>query len=207
MFKDSFLAHLPLLLLTLCFSFAVNAQEPDIQKGKSLFNANCAACHKLKKRAVGPALAGVSAKYDKEWLYSWIKNSTAMVKSGDAQAVAIYEEYNGSVMTSFPQLSNEDIDNILAYSDYTPPAPAATAMSAAVPAGSGGGFTNDLILAVLMLVLAALVTMLFLVNKTLNKIAAANGVEIIKKEKRKRTPLWKAYAQNPFLVFVTGLAT
>jgi mono/diheme cytochrome c family protein len=203
MFKDSFLAHLPLLLLTLCFSFAVNAQEPDIQKGKSLFNANCAACHKLKKRAVGPALAGVSAKYDKEWLYSWIKNSTAMVKSGDAQAVAIYEEYNGSVMTSFPQLSNEDIDNILAYTDYTPPAPAATAMSAAAPAESGGGFTNDLILALLMLVLAALVTMLFLVNKTLNKIAAANGVEIIKKEKRKRTPLWKAYAQNPFLVFVT----
>jgi mono/diheme cytochrome c family protein len=203
MYKDSFLAHLPLLLLTLCFSFAVNAQEPDIQKGKSLFNANCAACHKLKKRAVGPALAGVSAKYDREWLYSWIKNSTAMVKSGDAQAVAIYEEYNGSVMTSFPQLSNEDMDNILAYTDYTPPAPAAAAMPAAVAAESGGGFTNDLILAVLLLVLAALVTMLFLVNKTLNKIAAANGVELVKKEKRKRTPLWKAYAQNPFLVFVT----
>lgn len=203
MYKDSFLAHLPLLLLTLCFSLAVNAQEPDIQKGKSLFNTNCAACHKLKKRAVGPALAGVSAKYDREWLYSWIKNSTAMVKSGDAQAVAIYEEYNGSVMTSFPQLSNEDMDNILAYTDYTPPAPAASAMPAAVSAESGGGFTNDLILAVLLLVLAALVTMLFLVNKTLNKIAAANGVELVKKEKWKRTPLWKAYAQNPFLVFVT----
>ena len=50
-----------------------------------------------------------------------------MVKSGDAQAVAIYEEYNGSVMTSFPQLSNEDIDNIIAYTDYTPPAPVASA--------------------------------------------------------------------------------
>ena len=120
MHKDSFLAHLPLLILSFCFSFVVAAQEPDVQKGKALFNANCAACHKLNKRAVGPALAGVSAKYDKEWLYTWIKNSTAMVKSGDAQAVAIYEEYNGSVMTSFPQLSNEDIDNILAYTDYTP---------------------------------------------------------------------------------------
>ena len=205
MLKDSLLAHLPLVLLSLCFSLAVNAQEPDIQKGKSLFNANCAACHKLKKRAVGPALAGVSAKYDKEWLYSWIKNSTAMVKSGDAQAVAIYEEYNGSVMTSFPQLSNEDIDNILAYTDYTPPpSPTAIAMTNAPPNDSGGSsFTNDLILLVLMLVLAALVTMLFLVNKTLNKIAAANGVEIIKKEKRNRTPLWKDYVQNSFLVFVT----
>ncbi|MGB0255116.1 MAG: c-type cytochrome [Flavobacteriaceae bacterium] len=204
MHKDSFLAHLPLLLLFFCFSFVVTAQEPDIQKGKSLFNANCAACHKLNKRAVGPALAGVSAKYDKEWLYSWIKNSTAMVKAGDAQAVAIFEEYNGSVMTSFPQLSNEDIDNILAYTDYTPPAATATAAQpVATVAQEQGGLTNDLVLVILMLVLAALVVMLFLVNKTLKQIAAANGIEIIKKEKEKRTPLWKAYAQNPFLVFVT----
>lgn len=203
MHKKSYLARLPLLFLSLCFTFGAVAQDPDVQKGKSLFNANCAACHKLNKRAVGPALAGVSAKYDKEWLYSWIKNSTAMVKSGDAQAVAIYEEYNGSVMTSFPQLSNDDIDAIIAYTDYTPPAPAAGAVPAAAPVESGSSFSNDLILAVLFLVLAALVVMLFLVNKTLNKIAAANGIEVITKEKVKRTPLWKAYAQNPFLVFVT----
>ena len=203
MHKDSFLAHLPLLILSFCFSFVVAAQEPDVQKGKALFNANCAACHKLNKRAVGPALAGVSAKYDKEWLYSWIKNSTAMVKSGDAQAVAIYEEYNGSVMTSFPQLSNEDIDNILAYTDYTPPATAATAQPVAVVAQNESSLSNDLILVVLVLVLAALVVMLFLVNKTLKQIAAANGIEIVKEEKPKRTPLWKVYAQNPFLVFVT----
>lgn len=203
MHKDSFLAHLPLLILSFCFSFVVAAQEPDIQKGKALFNANCAACHKLNKRAVGPALAGVSAKYDKEWLYSWIKNSTAMVKAGDAQAVAIFEEYNGSVMTSFPQLSNEDIDNILAYSDYTPPAPAAAAQPAASTTQAEGSFSNDLILGVLVLVLAALVVMLFLVTKTLKQIAAANGIEVVKEKKPKRTPLWKAYAQNPFLVFVS----
>ena len=76
MLESSFLAKLPLLFFSLCFSVVLNAQEPDIQKGKSLFNANCAACHKLNKRAVGPALAGVSSKYDKEWLYSWIKNSS-----------------------------------------------------------------------------------------------------------------------------------
>ena len=203
MHKDSFLAHLPLLILSFCFSFVVAAQEPDVQKGKALFNANCAACHKLNKRAVGPALAGVSAKYDKEWLYTWIKNSTAMVKSGDAQAVAIYEEYNGSVMTSFPQLSNEDIDNILAYTDYTPPPPDPGTMPAAVAVESESNLTNDLVLGVLVLVLAALVIMLLLVTKTLRQIAAANGVEVIKAEKPKRIPLWKAYAQNPFLVFVS----
>ena len=30
-------------------------------------------------------------------------------------------------MNAFPQLSNEDIDNIIAYTDYIPPAPPATA--------------------------------------------------------------------------------
>ena len=102
------------------YNFIISAQEltsadntAAVQAGEKLFNANCAACHKMNKRAVGPALKGVSGKYDREWLYSWIKNSTAMVKSGDPQAVAVYEEYNGSVMTSFPQLSNSDIDNIL----------------------------------------------------------------------------------------------
>jgi mono/diheme cytochrome c family protein len=116
------------LSFVLFFSFFnfLFGQEPDVQAGKKLFNANCAACHKLNKKAVGPALKGVSAKYDREWLYSWIKNSSAMIKSGDAQAVAIWEEYNKVAMNAYPQFSNSDIDNILAYTDYTPPAPVAT---------------------------------------------------------------------------------
>ena len=172
-----------------------------VQAGKKLFNANCAACHKLNKRAVGPALKGVSAKYDKEWLYSWIKNSTAMVKSGDAQAVAIYEEYNKSVMTSFPQLSNEDIDNILAYTDFTPPAPvAAVSVSSAQTVNSSAGVSNTIILLALTLVFVILVIMLFLVQRTLLRIAKLSGVEIKFEKKPKRIPIWKAFIQNQFLV-------
>ena len=60
------------LSFVLFFSFVniLVGQEFDVQAGKKLFNANCAACHKLNKKAVGPALRGVSAKYDREWLYS-----------------------------------------------------------------------------------------------------------------------------------------
>ena len=65
------------IVIAMSFAFTVSAQEADPIAGKKLFNANCAACHKLNKKAVGPALKGVSAKYDKEWLYSWIKNSAA----------------------------------------------------------------------------------------------------------------------------------
>ncbi|MGA0966038.1 MAG: c-type cytochrome [Flavobacteriaceae bacterium] len=200
----SFLSLLLISVSLLTFQNTFAQDDPAVTAGKALFNANCAACHKLNKRAVGPALKGVSAKYDKEWLYSWIKNSTAMVKSGDAQAVAIYEEYNGSVMTSFTQLSNEDIDNILAYTDYTPPAAAAAASAVVgVPAANSAGPDNTLILIALILVFGILVVMLFLVQRTLLRIADASGVEIRPVAKPKRTPLWLAFVQNQFLVFLS----
>mgnify|MGYP003331087508 FL=1 len=197
-------------LLTLSFLFLFSPlslysqDDPIIKEGKKLFNANCAACHKLKKRAIGPALKGVTEKYDKEWLYSWIKNSSAMIKAGDAQAVAIYEEYNRSVMNNFPQFSNEDIDKILAYTDYTPPLSTAPAVSAiALNNAQGNDFSNNLILTALTLVLVILVVMLFLVQKTLLKIAKASGVEISPEPKEKRIHIWKAFVQNQFLVFVS----
>ena len=194
-----------IILLSVITTHQAAAQDDAaIQAGKKLFNANCAACHKLNKRAVGPALKGVSAKYDKEWLYSWIKNSTAMVKSGDAQAVAIYEEYNGSVMTSFPQLSNEDIDNIITYTDYTPPAPAVAPIPAGAAAqGSESGVSNTIILLALSLVFGILVVMLFLVQRTLMRIAKLSGVDIEPQARPKRTPIWIAFIQNQFLVMTT----
>ncbi len=197
---------LPLFILASFFTVqGVSAQDDAaVQAGKKLFNANCAACHKLNKRAVGPALKGVSSKYDKEWLYSWINNSTAMVKSGDAQAVAIYEEYNGSVMTSFPQLSTEDIDNILAYTDYTPPATTTAATAAGAPVqAAGSSVSNNLILIALALVFGILVVMLFLVQRTLLRIATMSGVDIQPEPKPKRTPIWVAFVQNQFLVLVS----
>ena len=180
------------------------AQESDPAAGKKLFNANCAACHKLNKKAVGPALKGVSSKYDREWLYAWIKNSSAMIKSGDAQAVAIWEEYNKSVMTAFPQLSNADIDNIIAYTDYTPPPPPPGEVQANTTTVASSGVSNDLILAALILVFAILVVMLILVNKTLKRIASASGVELVTKEaKEPRRPLWDAFVKNHFLVLMS----
>ncbi len=194
-----------LVLLFISFtSLSGFAQEADVQAGKKLFNANCASCHKLNKKAVGPALKGVSAKYDREWLYSWIKNSSAMIKEGDAQAVAIWEEYNKVAMNAFPMFSNADIDNILAYTDYTPPAPVATAATqSTATAVSGSGASNDLILAALTLVFLMLVVMLFLVQKTLKRIAIASGVDIAPTTiTEKRPPIWQVVAKNHFLIFL-----
>ena len=126
-----------------------------------------------------------------------------MVKSGDAKANAIYNEYNGAVMTSFPQLSNADIDNIIAYTYTQKKAPAVAAVTTATTSANSGGVSNDIILAVLALVFMLLVVMLFLVNKTLRRIAQANGV--VYEEKAARTPIWKLFIENQFLVLVTAI--
>ena len=192
-----------ILFFSSTFFVDLTSQEPDIQKGKSLFNSQCAACHKLNRKLVGPALKGVSAKYEKEWLYSWIKNSSALIKSGDEQAVAIYEEYNKVAMNAFPNLSNDDIDNILAYTDYVPPKPAASVGGAPVVEDSGSSTTNDIILLLLSFILIVLVVLLILINKTLKNIISQNGVVADDKVYKKGIPIWKAFIQNQFLVLVS----
>jgi mono/diheme cytochrome c family protein len=187
----------------LLISLNISAQDVDIAKGKSLYNANCASCHKLNKKLIGPALKGVSAKYDKEWLYAWIKNSAAMIKAGDEQAIAIYEEYNKVAMNAFPQLSNEDIDNILAYTDYVPePVATSTAVSGAQSSTGEPSLTNDIILGLLIVVLLVLVTMLYLVTKTLTSIAEKNGIKI-DQPKSEPFSIWKAFIKNQFLIFTS----
>lgn len=201
------------LALTLSLSLGSYSQDAapeaaagggDAVLGKQLFNANCAACHKLDAKATGPALRGVANKYDKEWIYKWVHNSADLIKSGDAQAVKVFEENNKTPMTAFPQLSTADIDNILAYtSEPKPEAPTVVAGGPAVSAGSDSGISNNIILGALALVLAMLVVMLFLVSNVLNKIAKANGIEVAEKEKS--LPLWKAFAKNQFLMVVTAI--
>ena len=186
-----------LLLPSLSFS-----QEADIQAGKSLFNANCAACHQLNRKAVGPALSGVTEKYDKEWLYSWIRNGTQMIKDGDPQAVAIWEEYNRAVMTNYPQFSDEQIDNILAYTNFTPPPPTNTTAVTAESSSQGSSISLNIILAVTILIFTILIVMLFLVQRTLIKIANASGVKIETETKTNITPLWQTIVKNQFLIFI-----
>ena len=48
------------------------------------------------------------------------RRARRMGSRGDADAKAIFEEYNGSIMTAFPALSDDDIKSILAYTDAVP---------------------------------------------------------------------------------------
>lgn len=196
--------HISLIFL-LTFSTTLLAQDGDAVAGKALFNANCASCHKLDKKMTGPALRNVETRLteeeglDKKWLYAWIKNSSGMIKSGDAYANKIYKEYNGTAMTAFPQLSNLDIDNILAYTAASTPKPPVEKPNLVNPPSDKN--SNGLILGALALLFALLAGALFLVNKTLRRFAEEKGVSL--SQKPKRTPIWKAFVENQFLVLVT----
>ncbi|PRZ25011.1 c-type cytochrome [Flavobacterium granuli] len=182
----------------------VATQGGDPIKGKELFNSNCAACHKLDGKATGPALRGIADRRDKQWLYKWIHNSADLIKSGDADAIKVFEENNKVAMTAFPQLSEGDIDNIIAYtSEVKAEAPAPLPGAAAGTTSQEGGLSNNLILGALALVMLMLVVMLFLVSNVLAKVAKANGIEVAPNAPRQS--IWKAFVRNQFLVLVASV--
>ena len=198
------------LVFLLTISTSLTAQEGDPAKGKTLFNTNCASCHQLDKKMTGPALRNVETRLgdeqglDREWLDKWIRNSSGLVKSGDAYANKIYNEYNGTAMTAFPQLSDQDISDILAYT--AEPAKVAEAPASATDGAGGqseGGVSNKLILGALAILFALLAMALVLVRKTLNRFAEAKGVDIVVEDKS--LPIWKAFVKNQFLVIVTTI--
>ncbi|WP_353776847.1 cytochrome c3 family protein [Winogradskyella sp. 3972H.M.0a.05] len=202
-------------IFLITISTSLNAQEGDHKNGKTLFNTHCAACHKLDKDMTGPALRNVEARLsdtkglDRQWLYDWIKNNTALINSGDAYANEI-KDFDASAMTAFPQLSNEEIDDILAYTavdpceldpqsspdcpGYIPPPPG--------EGGTVGGTSNTLILGALALLFALLAMALILVKRTLNRFAEAKGVVVADE---KGANLWQAFVKNQFLLLVTAI--
>lgn len=130
-----------LLLLAIVLALPVVAQdEAAINAGKTLFRNNCAACHNkdMKNDLTGPALGGTEerwAAYPKEDLYSWIRNSSAMINAGHPRATELWNKWKPTAMTSFTNLTDEEIANILAYIKCTYEGNCPGAEAAGGPAG------------------------------------------------------------------------
>lgn len=84
------------------------------QDGESIFKAKCSACHRVDgKKLVGPGLGNIGDKRTQEWLISWIKDSQKLIASGDADAIAVYEENNKIAMQGFPELTDAEIISMI----------------------------------------------------------------------------------------------
>jgi mono/diheme cytochrome c family protein len=169
-------------VLFFLIAFSVNTQAQD---GKAIFQAKCAACHAIDKNLTGPALKGVEERWpEKADLYSWVRNSAALIKAGHPRAVAVYAEYNKIQMPAFPELKDADIDAILAYINTAAAAKAAPAggpaTDGATPASVSAGNDNSLVFGILTLILAVIALILLQVNSNLKKLSderEGHGVE------------------------------
>jgi len=195
---------------------AVASSDEAIAAGKTVFNANCKQCHKLDQKNVGPALRGITDRQSIAWAKSFIKNSQAVIASGDAYATALYKEYNNTVMPSHEFLSDGDLDNLLSYiehGDKVDPAAAATADPAAAAgdgsSAAGSGIPNEylsIILGVLVFVLVLILIVLGLIVTVLTKYI--NKQDLPEEDKEfvsQKTDFGKILKSDAVIILVTAL--
>jgi mono/diheme cytochrome c family protein len=63
---------------------------------------------------VGPDLAGVHERRSQDWLERFVKSSQSMIDDGDAQAVALFEEFSRLPMPD-ALISDEQVRQVLSY--------------------------------------------------------------------------------------------
>lgn len=167
-----FLNYTLLAFLALCLMPGQVFAQPN---GEALFKANCTACHVVSDQVVvGPGLKDVHKKYKEDWLVKWIKNSQAMVKSGDAAAVKVYEEFNKVAMPAF-NFSDDEVKAVISYikaeSEKAPAAPAggAPGATAAAPAAEDDSF--PWVLTLVLVLIIALYAVLTKAQKGLKRIS------------------------------------
>ncbi|MGN6266609.1 MAG: c-type cytochrome [Ginsengibacter sp.] len=186
------------------FIFLTLISSPDFlyaqsSNGEALFKANCASCHKPDKQYVGPALKGARDREpSKGWHYEWIRNAASMAMT-DPYAIKLKEQMGGVVMTSFPDLSNADIDAILDYADnFKEPGsePSTGAPGAVSNVKTTGSSSNTVLYGLLTLILAVVGLVLLQVNSNLKKLTD-------EKDGLKTPPNVPFYRNKTYLLLVT----
>ena len=163
----------------------------DAEKGKALFTNNCAQCHAVTEEVVvGPGLKGVQTRTPgKEWLHEWIRNSSAKIATGDPYAVQVFNKFQKIQMPSYQNLTDADIDGILAYIDQASAPVEATVAGAGkaqerggagASAENGGAFSSGpselftfvlvALLVVMLLVLGVLLVIVTILSKAVTPV-------------------------------------
>lgn len=170
--------------------------------GEKLFKQNCTACHTIGGgRLVGPDLIGITEKREDKWLKSWITNSQDLIASGDADAIAIFEEYNKTVMTAF-DFSDEELTAVLGYIANPPIKENITTSSGTELADQDMNTSTQL-----MLIALILVVLVFMLSSVKNSLKESLGqeVETVPETLMNQTKLFFAKNMNVLFVVFIGV--
>ncbi|MGI4865765.1 MAG: cytochrome c3 family protein [Janthinobacterium lividum] len=154
------------------------ADPAAIAAGDALFKSNCAQCHAVGEKVVGPALGGITKRRPISWIIPWVKNSAKVVASGDEYAVKLFNDNGKQQMPSFG-LSDKEITSIVAWVTSQEgvtagPGKVATPGDPATPgadtADAGAGKYMDVLLIVLVVVLIVLVVTLAIIANLMKDV-------------------------------------
>ncbi len=195
-----------IMLMLLSTGIYAQDEQADIAAGETLFRNNCSACHQINRKLVGPAMAGINEKYagDEEWLYQWIRNAPGMIQEGDEKAVALWEANNKLMMNAFPNLTDQDITNVLAWVEAETAAAAEPTEAETAAAGGGADapvadpkFYYALLALVGVLVLIALL-LVFITATLVSSVRSKDGKEAF--NLKNVTQRFTSILQNKFVI-------
>jgi mono/diheme cytochrome c family protein len=82
----------------------------DAERGKAIYGSNCVACHGRTGDGKGPAAQAMRPAPTDFTLADWWRG-----KSDDQIAAMIKRGTAGTPMVAFPKLSDEELDDLVAY--------------------------------------------------------------------------------------------
>ncbi len=156
----------------------IPADEASITAGGELFVSNCKVCHSVHEQVIGPALKNVYERRSVEWILNYVPDAQKVIDSGDEYAANLFKQFNGVLMTPFPNLKEDQILDILAYIQAEtikgppPPVEEAVAPSGGTPSETTSLFSSVYIVILfvaLLVVLAMILVALFILVKTLTR--------------------------------------
>ncbi|MEC7863546.1 MAG: c-type cytochrome [Bacteroidota bacterium] len=151
--------------------FTISLQTFAQSDGAQIFKQNCTSCHVMgETKLIGPGLKGITEKRNKEWLKKWINSSSELIASGDADAIAIFQEYDKVAMTDF-YFSDEDFEALYSYLENPPVEEVKVATSSeASPIDEGMKGSTQL-----MLIALVLLTLVFILTSVKNSLKESLG--------------------------------
>ena len=91
------------------------AMPINLETGQQMFNSRCSACHTIGGGdKMGPDLAGVTKRRDREWVARYLNSAEKMRKEGDPIALELATKYKTVGMPD-QRLGGSDLRDILSY--------------------------------------------------------------------------------------------